>query len=155
MSLIVRFTFKTTQEYQKACDLLDKAIKEIGTSHFDHGKTPADKEVRVFDLKDANIVEGLFEKNHLKYVRTNDETSWIGPKKGLFEPIQELGETLRNGSHGNLMLIENSVRKIEISIKNIIEWSEDIEDKNLAQKIKSNADTVLKEIKEIKKEYAD
>jgi hypothetical protein len=75
-------------------------------------------------------------------------------KKGLFTPIQELGEALRDSSHGNLMLIENSVKKIEVSTKSIIEWSGDITDKNLADKIKSNATSVLKEVEEIKKEYA-
>jgi hypothetical protein len=55
-------------------------------------------------------------------------------------------------SKGNLMLIENSVMKIEKSIKSVIEWAEDIEDKNISNKIKSNVSSIIKEIAEIKKE---
>lgn len=55
-------------------------------------------------------------------------------------------------SKGNLMLIENSVMKIDKSIKSIVEWAEDITDENISEKIKSNAASIIKEIAEIKKE---
>jgi hypothetical protein len=56
-------------------------------------------------------------------------------------------------SKGNLMLIENSVMKIDKSIKSIVEWAEDITDENISEKIKSNAASIIKEIAEIKKEF--
>jgi hypothetical protein len=73
--------------------------------------------------------------------------------KGIFTPIQELGETLRNSS-GNLMLVEHYTKKIEISVKNIIDWAKDIKgNESIASKIKSNAETALKDIEGLKKEF--
>jgi hypothetical protein len=56
-------------------------------------------------------------------------------------------------SKGNLMLIENSVNKIEKSIKSVIDWAKDIQDKKISEKINSNALSIIKEIKEVKKEF--
>jgi hypothetical protein len=65
-------------------------------------------------------------------------------------------------SKGNLMLIENSVMKIEKSVKSISDWAENLEDlidasptdiKHISEKIKSNAASIIKEIAEIKKEF--
>jgi len=40
MTTITRFFFKTDEEYRKACDTLDKAIKEIQTGHLTMVKMP-------------------------------------------------------------------------------------------------------------------
>ena len=79
--MITRFQFKSSEEYQKACNVLDSAIKEIGTSRFDHGRTPADKEIRAMSPGDAKVIEGLFKHKGIKYEKVEDETSWVGPEK--------------------------------------------------------------------------
>jgi hypothetical protein len=77
---ILRYKFQSDQDYKKAYNLLKNAIKEIGTSHFDFGGTPADKEIRIINPKNAEIIEALFKKNNLKFEKEEDATSWIGPE---------------------------------------------------------------------------
>ena len=81
---ITRFKFKTDQDFKKAEGILNTAIKSIGTSHFDFGSTLADRVIRVMDnKKNADIVEGILKQNNLKFKRTEDSTSWIGPGSKL------------------------------------------------------------------------
>jgi hypothetical protein len=55
----------------------------------------------------------------------------------------------------NPMLVELSLRRIDSAINNLFEWAEDVMDKDLKSKIKSNLSTVAKEIQDIKKQTAE
>lgn len=97
MTPITRFFFKTGEEYNKACRTLDKAIKDIQTEHFDHGKNAENKELWVIDPKKAVIVEGLFKQNGItQYDKKTDETSWIGPKVAVADVLRNIQQGFLN-----------------------------------------------------------
>ena len=50
------------------------------------------------------------------------------------------------------MLMELSVQRLENYVKNLLDWTEDIKDENLKNHIKSNLNSVDKEIKNLKQE---
>ena len=63
---------------KKKAAVLDRAIKDIGTGHFDYGRTDRDRVVRILDPKAVQVVEGLFKKGGVKgYTKDEDATSWI------------------------------------------------------------------------------
>jgi hypothetical protein len=97
MTTITRFFFNTDEEYRKACDTLDKAIKNIQTEHFDHGKNAENKELWVIDPKKAEIIEGLFKQNGItQYDKKIDETSWIGPKVAVADVLRDIQQGILN-----------------------------------------------------------
>lgn len=63
---MIIFKFKTNKIFQKAVDLLKKAIDTFHTSHFDHSYQPEEKTISVSE-KYAPVVEGWFKKHNIKY----------------------------------------------------------------------------------------
>jgi len=74
---MIIFKFKSKEEFDKATDVLKRAIDAMASPHFDHAVQTAERVISVIKEKSAEIIEGLFQKNNIKnYEKEKDDLSW-------------------------------------------------------------------------------
>jgi hypothetical protein len=76
---MIVFKFKTKEEFDKAAEVLKKAIDAMASPHFDHAVQPAEKTISVIQDKSAEIIEGLLKKNSIKDYEKEEDLSWAHP----------------------------------------------------------------------------